>query len=322
MRKKRKNFEIIIITFNRNKDLNRTLNAIYKSELINNKITILDNYSTDNTEATVKNFTDKFQYLKYVKNTQNIGASANIMRAYEMASEDYIWIICDDDQYDFLNIENLYRVLDLEEPDVVVVGSPINIDQNNIFGKERINKIINGVNLSNKKLGLVLTFIPSAIIKVEKLKSCNFNEGYKLVGTEFPQFFWISEIFNKNWTVYILMNRLITRSNVDHGLQSNMDHINGYFEASKIIENKMIMEQVKYSYFDNSKKKYFISMVKLMMIDSVRGRLTLKNYIQHLSLINSSYLLPSLILVLIFIIPSSIIKKIITYKKYENTKDK
>jgi glycosyltransferase involved in cell wall biosynthesis len=313
-----KKLEIIIITYNRSSNLEYTLYSLLNSEYKKINITVIDNFSNDDTEIKVKGFINKFDNLTYIKNCQNIGASANVMRAYELASKDYVWVMCDDDICNFTQIESLYRALE-ELPDIIVVGSPY--DRDDVFDKDSLNKKINGIHLSKSKLAMVLTFLPSAIINVKKLKECNFNVGYKLANTNFPHFFWIAELFNRNWTVYILKNRTITRSNVDHGLPSNMDHINGFLEASDLVDSKIVRNQIKCSYFSNSKKNYIIQMAKIMILDSAAGKLKFKNYVKHLISINRSYLIYSLVLLTIFLMPKIFVYKIIELFRRKNFKN-
>ena len=96
--------EIILVTYNRKKFLNRTLEYILddvNSPIRHLDIIILDNNSNDGTFELIKNYQTKFQNLKYIKNTCNIGGGANVVKAFTLASKKYIWVLCDDDTYDF-----------------------------------------------------------------------------------------------------------------------------------------------------------------------------------------------------------------------------
>lgn len=95
--------EIIIVTYNRKKYLERTL-GIFLSEsspVRNCKITVLDNNSGDETEDAVASASKCRPNVRYRKNRYNLGISGNIFRAMELAKLDYVWIVGDDDCYDF-----------------------------------------------------------------------------------------------------------------------------------------------------------------------------------------------------------------------------
>ena len=101
--------EIIIITYNREKNLSETLNKILSesSPVKDCKITILDNNSTDGTKDLCKSLISKFPNIIYFKNNFNVGLSGNILKAMEIPTEKYFWILCDNDE---INFENWYEV--------------------------------------------------------------------------------------------------------------------------------------------------------------------------------------------------------------------
>ena len=97
--------QIIIVTYNRRHFLERTLQQLLdeKSPVRDFSITVLDNNSTDGTEELVKQFQQTHSHLKHHKNAYNLGLGGNIARALEMGTKDYLWVLCDDDVYDFSN---------------------------------------------------------------------------------------------------------------------------------------------------------------------------------------------------------------------------
>lgn len=101
--------EIIIITYNREKNLSETLNKILSesSPVKDCKITILDNNSTDGTKDLCKSLISKFPNIIYSKNNFNVGLSGNILKAMEIPTEKYFWILCDNDE---INFENWFEV--------------------------------------------------------------------------------------------------------------------------------------------------------------------------------------------------------------------
>ena len=101
--------EIIIITYNREKNLSETLNKILSesSPVKDCKITILDNNSTDGTKDLCKSLISKFPNIIYFKNNFNVGLSGNILKAMEIPTEKYFWLLCDNDE---INFENWYEV--------------------------------------------------------------------------------------------------------------------------------------------------------------------------------------------------------------------
>jgi glycosyltransferase involved in cell wall biosynthesis len=312
--------EIIIITNNRLEKLKETLACIKNSFLSDFKITILDNCSTDGTTEYLTNLSANQKNIKLIVNVINIGAAANVMRAYEIASAQYLWLMCDDDNYDFSENNNFINILEIDKPDVLVVGSPFDINNSVLYGYSKVGKLLPSNDFKFSKLPLTLTFIPSSILKVDKIKKCNFDIGYQLINTHFLHFFWISELMNDNWSLYIFNINLITRPLVGNGLNSNITHVNGYMEAvSRTIINKASNKYLKYSYFDNRYNNYFIMLAKMMLLDKLNRKLSYSEYKRHLMLSEGFYLMYALFLVIVFLVPNKLILKIKNfYNRWRN----
>jgi glycosyltransferase involved in cell wall biosynthesis len=114
--------EPVLITYNRSEDLHRTLEAFIKAELTDIKLHILDNASTDNTKAIVSNAQEHWPNLTYHRNQYNIGGNANILRAVEISSSEYSWILGDDDAWHLSDISELCTVINEGRADIVRLG--------------------------------------------------------------------------------------------------------------------------------------------------------------------------------------------------------
>jgi glycosyltransferase involved in cell wall biosynthesis len=113
-------FSIIIPVYNKEKYLNRTLNAVLKQTFQDYEVILIDDGSTDGSVAVIKPFLqDKRISLIHQKNA---GVSAARNRGIEMASYNYIA---------FLDADDLWHPQYLEEhsnawrkfPDVFIIGS-------------------------------------------------------------------------------------------------------------------------------------------------------------------------------------------------------
>jgi glycosyltransferase involved in cell wall biosynthesis len=95
--------EILLITYDRAKDLEKTLNQVLNSPFKNCKITVIDNCSPDDTPQVCAYFQKLFSNLEIIRHKKNIGSSPNYLRAVELSSSNYTWVLCDDDTFDFSN---------------------------------------------------------------------------------------------------------------------------------------------------------------------------------------------------------------------------
>ena len=112
---------IVLITYNRSALLDRTLNILLSSPFKDCSITVLDNHSTDDTRNVVLSYSNHTN-LKLVTNVLNIGGNANILRAIEYATKKYIWILADDDTYDFSECDDVIEKICNEDFALIHVG--------------------------------------------------------------------------------------------------------------------------------------------------------------------------------------------------------
>lgn len=93
--KSRKDFSVIIPTFNRSNFLKTAISSVLRQTGVTFEIIVGDNASTDDTEKVVKEFKDT--RIKYFKNKENLGFSGNIKNCFSRSSGKYIFTLGDDD---------------------------------------------------------------------------------------------------------------------------------------------------------------------------------------------------------------------------------
>lgn len=106
--------QIILPTYNRAPQLKRTLEQLLAddSPVKDFDITILDNRSTDGTSNVIKNAQSLHPNIKHIRHRHNVGGNANIAKALEMGEKKYLWVICDDDLYDWTGWSNVEELID------------------------------------------------------------------------------------------------------------------------------------------------------------------------------------------------------------------
>ena len=143
--------EILIITFNRKKDLIHTLKTVLSSDspIKDCDIKILDNSSTDGTSKVCNELAQKHQNITHIRHNKNIGLAGNICRAMEIASKKYFWILCDNDELDWKNWPQVQKGLD-ENYDLVLAST--------FYIKDKADEAL---------VLAQLTFLPAGIYKTE-----------------------------------------------------------------------------------------------------------------------------------------------------------
>lgn len=116
--------EIILITYNRKPYLEKTFKRLLAedSPVKDLQITVLDNCSSDGTSEYLSDLSKKYKNIKHIRHNRNIGANANIARAFEIATKPYLWILADDDDFDFTDFNQVQEALLNENPALLIVA--------------------------------------------------------------------------------------------------------------------------------------------------------------------------------------------------------
>ena len=176
--------EVILVTYNREKFLKRTLEYILddvNSPIRHLDITILDNNSNDGTFELIKNYQAEFPNLKYIKNSCNIGGGANVVKAFTLARKKYIWVLCDDDTYDFEGFEQIETLMN-EEYDAIFTR-PVDNKTTDIYSSA--------------------SFVPGCIYKTENITETVICNMYDNISNMFPHLALIAKNINDNNKHYI-----------------------------------------------------------------------------------------------------------------------
>lgn len=235
--------DIFLITYNRKDNLKDTLSKILSvdSPIRNNKITVLDNHSSDDTEKIVKIYQASHSNIVYHKQKRNIGGNANILDCFRLSSNIYFWILCDDDEYNWNGWGEIVKA--------------INKKYDCIMTKRLTqSRIIPEYILVNE-----LTFVPGAIYKTSLVTSDVIQCGYYNLFTSFPHFSLIAKIINEERKIYIPEQPIVAQGckNGDaftrgtrasrHFIQEHSNLFLGYVLSFNLIKDK----KIRYEAFDH-----------------------------------------------------------------------
>jgi len=231
--------DIFLITYNRSYKLERTLSQIFSenSPIKDFEIKIIDNNSTDNTYEIIKKYQEKFSNLKYTKNKLNIGGNANIARTFELAQKEYLWILCDDDNYCWDAWEEVVQAIKSAD-DCILVS-----------------------NCDCPKLGLAqcyaqTSFLPGAIYKMSNFDENVLSNMHYNISNMFPHMAFSSKLINegkkfktisKSIVVYggseselsVEYTRGCDRKNI-HPYSAELSYSAGYANTLMLIQDKKL----------------------------------------------------------------------------------
>lgn len=246
--------DILIITYNRAPKLELTFEQIFEdnSPIKNFEITVIDNNSIDNTALIVQRYQKKYTNLKYIKNKYNIGGNANIMKAFLSAKKEYVWILADNDYYNWESWDEVGKAI-LDKKDAIMVSTYEN-------PTEDIAQFF-----------IQTTFLPGVIYKTALLDNNVMGNMAFNIPNMFPHLAVSSKLINENKNVFIVKKAIVevgdntdeetgdykyTRGYSDekmHPLMRDMNWITGYANSIHMIQD------VKKRNYIATHNKFYIS---------------------------------------------------------------
>lgn len=311
--------EIIIITYNRKNKLKKTLQTLIteNSPIKDFNITILDNASDDGTNELCEAFCKEYTNFKYIRNKYNIGISGNTIRAFELASKKWLWILCDDDKYDW---SGWAEIEDALKRDYDIVHTTYTDGVRNETTPYKLNEEI---------------FLPTAIYNTRNIDSTFFQNAYGIAYTLCPSHALNCKIINQKGKIFVPEKKVVIQTYNDkcnliraprkwlyHKLD-NFQLLAGYIAAYQLIEDKKIKEECcdvlcmgssfkdSMRYFLNENNGYLYNIFEVLLGTSKKQQKELISLMFDRGDINCKAFLKQIILWLFMIPPSIVLKKII-----------
>lgn len=205
---------IAIPTYNRAFFLDRCLNQLYtqlrlsgESELI--ELIVSDNCSTDSTNEVVSNYIKKGLKIKYIQNSENLGADYNIAQCYLTAKGRYMLCLGDDDLLVTGAIDVLIGLLSQGTEFGIVYMSSYGITDfidKPVDPRAIVYKIYKQKNNFLRSITYKVTFISGNIINRKALDNLSI---YEANGTNLIQVPVILNAFDKFSTHAIITTNLL-----------------------------------------------------------------------------------------------------------------
>jgi len=176
--------QIILITYNRRVLLERTLKqlAADNSPIKDCEITVLDNASTDGTKELCENFCNQHSNFIYKRNPKNVGLSGNIIKAMELASKKWLWILCDDDSFRWDAWSEIESALQEDYDLVFTRKNPIKCDYSHLINDS--------------------AFLPNVIFNTKHITSTTLINAYGIAHTLCPHHAITCKVINENGKMF------------------------------------------------------------------------------------------------------------------------
>lgn len=187
---------IAIPTYNRADYLQELLSNLMEQLVQRPEIELLisDNASTDETTSVVLGLLKENPGVRYIRNPTNIGADANFLQCFEMATGKYFWLVGDDDIVAPGGIAKILSLIaDHEYALIHLCPYPFRPGVSSNRDRDRFGRfaqcIPNGPSFI-RLVGPMITFISSMIVNKQQFRTLRTPELASLVGTNLIQLGW------------------------------------------------------------------------------------------------------------------------------------
>jgi glycosyltransferase involved in cell wall biosynthesis len=225
---------VFLLTYNREKSLRRTLEAIAASPLKDHLLTVMDNCSTDGTPAVCEAFRPALPRMDIRRHPRNVGFGANFLRSLESSQGEYTWVLCDDDTLFPERAGALLELLESARPAACFVGGP------------RQEEWPAGLDVRpsdiQRKWGTFLTgqsFVPAAVFKNSLITSHELVEGYFGIRTNFPQLVIGRKLLTEDIPCAVLQPPVLRRDDPAEKGLNPLDIVDGWSEFCRSLPPAM-----------------------------------------------------------------------------------
>ena len=237
--------KIILVTYNRCRFAEKTLKTILAedSPVRNCDVLVLDNRSDDGTVEMVSSLMCKHQNLRLRTNPYNVGGAGNIFKAMEAADREYVWILGDDDEFDFSNWGGVEIAIGRKEPIICLSRDFINAFKRDTLAIR----------------ALQVSLITACIIRTELYTPESIFDSCVNIYTLSPHMVPVFHHLNSGGDIYAVEKPVVTNGalveqkdmSFDRGMNgvemspvaSGMKHAIGYAAVCNVIKDRKLREE-------------------------------------------------------------------------------
>ncbi|NEP03551.1 MAG: glycosyltransferase [Okeania sp. SIO2G4] len=177
---------VCLPTYNSGEFLTQAIDSVLQQTFTDFELIISDDCSNDNTPEIIKNYLQKDNRIRYLRNSKNLGLFTNWNQCLESANGEYITIFAQDDVMLPKNLEQKVKILDKYQNIGLVTSSVMVVDANNNhlnwnWANYPEDKLVNGKEWARNILGEANPICcPFVLMRRQVLEKVGgkFNENY------------------------------------------------------------------------------------------------------------------------------------------------
>lgn len=267
---------IVIVTYNAEKYIEKTINSILKAveNLKNIEIIIVDNNSIDKTVNIVCNLISTEKIIKLEKLAENKGPGSARNKGIELAKGKYLFFFDDDDWIEENMITEMYRIAKNGGYDSVICGYSQDILENGKIKNQKKSIIPECICLTNREVIKKIfeidyyknfSFVWNKIYSTKIIKKNNIRFNSKMFGEDFDfnleyfQYINSLKIINKAFYHYIKHSKnSLTEKKIENFFENIEQRFN---DLEALMIRKKIMDKKSQQYFGIVVAKHLLSVI-------------------------------------------------------------
>jgi glycosyltransferase involved in cell wall biosynthesis len=229
--------EIFLVTCNRASYFDKALRQLKDSPFVNCRFTVLDNSSSDNTFDIAESYSKYFTNYRVIRHPRNIGGDYNFLRAIELSTYFYTWILCDDDDYDFTYADNIIDIVKSCKYELIYVASRSSVQLGwNGFGESTVKQLID----SGARYHRACTFWPALIFRAESYTNfCYQNAPYL-----FPSMKFLNRSIEFDFLIYMAEHAIVIRRDACTSEQQPLHLYKEWVTNASLIQDRKLRAYV------------------------------------------------------------------------------
>lgn len=274
---------ICIPTYNRSSLLIECLESVLESAKGHEdkiEIIISDNASTDDTTLVVKDYLEKFSFISYNRNIENV-IDENFFIAARLARGEYIWIFADDDKMEKKAVTEVMNLIERGYSLII-----LNYSMWDRFFKTMIKK--NGMGISQrlcfnnsdillKTFGIRIQYLSAVIIQKPKLLCLAKTEYYPYheYGTSF--LLSVYSGIKDNLNGIYLPEQLVAYRGFNSDITETKRWYKYFVTGSNLLLEKLMEKGYSKSAVNKAKKRVMVEYVARDILHRKRNNIDIQN---------------------------------------------
>ena len=171
------------------------------------EIFVSDNASSDETADFLAKMSQDYDFIRYVRQAENMGANANFYTVLKEAQGEYVWLMGDDDHINPASLSQILADIDTYQPGVMIGGTERDTRGDRVYLPNIYEHLLSDQRILLDYDGFVLAGKMSVLIFSKLALAPVLEAGWKTIqetNTPWPHLIWLFKLLAKQQSILVL----------------------------------------------------------------------------------------------------------------------